>query len=148
MSFPFSVLRSKKEKRIIIEENKEDILEFKTITNDFDNIFTDIIEKGLYVTEEQKLFVITNKNNFYRNNLAVIFLSLNCLDSIRGGYDFYQTEQYITYENYISRNMFKNDVEDVKKRKSNFLIDDFRLRLKTEVNSYIDKINRIKNPNI
>lgn len=130
MSFPFSVLRSKKEKQIRIYEESEETNETKNVKIDFENQLTDIIEKGLLVDNKDIIFITDNMNLFYRNNIAVLLLVLNIR---RFGNDFITSSYYNGYIDYIARKTFK---EEEKK-------DSFNRKLNFQMECYNKKIQNI-----
>lgn len=129
-TFPYSVLRAKKIKNARIVEAVEEIIDSKNIKIDFDNILDDIVSKGLYVHSEDSYFVTSNMNLFYRNNLAVILLTLNIR---RHGDQFLSSNYYQAYFNYIARKELKDDEE----RKV------FASKLDFQIRCYNEKIQNI-----
>lgn len=129
MSFPYSVLRAKKEKKIRILDTGEDITESKNIRIDFQNQLDEITKKGLLVDNEDSIFVTNNMHLFYRNNLAVILLTLNIR---KHGVDYLKTDSYQQYFNYIARKQL--DEEESK---------NFSSKLNFELKCYDEKIEKI-----
>ena len=132
MSFPYSVLRAKKVKNLRIIESTEEIVYLKNIKTDFENQLDDIINKGLLIDSELINFVKSNINLFYRNNLAVILLTLNIK---KYGNQFLSSQQYQSYFNYISRDKIKEEDEDDKRI--------FTSKLNFEIGCYNEKIQNI-----
>jgi hypothetical protein len=132
MSFPFSVF-SKKKKHVEISEKYFEYNEPKNITNYFDNQIEELIKIGL-ITIDNNLrdikFIKDNINKFYKNNLAVLFLTMN----IRRSSEFILSEKYKEYVKYISRVDEKNVGSTSKE-------EEFIEKLTFEISVYSKKID-------
>ena len=137
MSFPFSVF-SKKEKRVVILEKYSDYNEPKIILNYFESQIEELIKIQLITIDdnlEDIKFIKNNISKFYRNNLAVLFLTMN----IRRSPEFVLSEKFKEYVKYISR------VEEKVQNKDEKIIsreeEEFLEKLKFEIGVYSKKID-------
>lgn len=78
MSFPFSVLQTKKEKSLKINNHENETIEVKNIRTDFDKKIKEFAESGLSILNRDDLgFISKYPNYFYRNNIMMLMLTLN-----------------------------------------------------------------------
>jgi hypothetical protein len=78
MSFPFSVLQTKKEKSMRITQQETEISEVRNIKTDFDKKIEEFAKSGLVILNRDDLgFVAQYPNYFYRNNIMILILTLN-----------------------------------------------------------------------
>lgn len=78
MSFPFSVLQTKKEKSIRITQQELEVSEVRNIKTDFDKKIKEFAESGLAILNRDDLGFITQyPNYFYRNNIMLLMLTFN-----------------------------------------------------------------------
>lgn len=129
MALPYSVLKSKRKPHVKIIESFDEISDSKNITVDFNKQINDIIESNLYILPEHIQFISSNINYFYRNNLAILFLTLNIMKS---GEAFISSMYYQSFVSYIAR-------KDIKEDK----IDTFNIKLNVEIKAYKIKIERL-----
>lgn len=122
---PYSILKSKRAPYVRIIESTEENIESKIISIDFGKQIDEIIEAGLFVIQEHVHFVMSNINYFYRNNLAVIFLTLNIM---RSGDSFISSIYYQPYINFIARKSTNESFEN---------------KLKVEIKAYRTKIEKL-----
>lgn len=133
MSFPFSVLRAKKEKQIRIFEDNDDSNETKNVKIDFENQLTEIIQKGLHVDNKDIIFITDNINLFYRNNIAVLLLVLNIR---RFGDNFITSVYYHGFVEYIARKTFKDDEKkEAFIRKLNFQMQCYNKKIQSIIDN-------------
>lgn len=135
MSFPYSVMRSRNEKIVRIVEQNDDIIETKNIQLDFENQIKDVANKGLFIKPEHITFLMNNIVKFYRNNVAVLLLTMNLMEE---GDSFVNTNYYISYIDYIFRKK-----ENDEKREDNEKKELFNQKLSIQIKIYRRKINTI-----
>ena len=135
MSFPYSVMRSRNEKIVRIVEQNDDIVETKNIQLDFENQIKDVANKGLFIKPEHITFLMNNIVKFYRNNVAVLLLTINLMEE---GDSFVNTNYYISYIDYIFRKK-----ENDEKREDNEKKELFNQKLSIQIKIYRRKINTI-----
>lgn len=135
MSFPYSVMRSRNEKIVRIVEQNDDIVETKNIQLDFENQIKDVANKGLFIKPEHITFLMNNIVKFYRNNVAVLLLTMNLMEE---GDSFVNTNYYISYIDYIFRKK-----ENDEKREDNEKKELFNQKLSIQIKIYRRKINTI-----
>ena len=129
MNLPFSVLNTKKEKPIRLQEGRGEITEPKSISTDFDKQIEDVLSKGLRVIDESDIMFIRNhKSRFYRNSIAILLLTLN----IKRDSSFVFNPQFTSYKEYISRGVINLDNEA-----------EFTRKLYHEIMCYNQKIDMI-----
>lgn len=130
MNLPFSVLNTKKIKPLRIKEEKYENNEPKSISVDFNQQIEDIFTKGLVVLDRNDVvFIIDNMNHFYRNNIAVLFLTLNIMKDP----SFIYTEDYNHYVSYIKREFIKDENNEL-----------FMKKLNHQIQCYGQKIQNVK----
>uniref|UniRef100_A0A6C0BDR7 Uncharacterized protein n=1 Tax=viral metagenome TaxID=1070528 RepID=A0A6C0BDR7_9ZZZZ len=129
MNLPFSVLNSKREKPIRIQEEKFEIIESKDVSGEFERQLEDILTKGLEIVDYADVtFVKERMNNFYRNNIAVLLLTLN----LRRNNSFIYTESYLKFVDYIKRGVIHEGKDS-----------DFISKLNFQIQCYNEKIESI-----
>ena len=129
MNLPFSVLNTKKEKPLRIQEKRNEFSEPKSIQTDFDKQIEDVLSKGLPVIDQTDISFIRNyMNRFYRNNVAVLLLTLN----IKRDNSFLYHAGFTAYKEYISRGVISKDSDA-----------DFTRKLSHEIMCYNQKIDFI-----
>lgn len=126
---PYSVLKSKRKPHTRIIESTDEIIESKNMRVDFDKQISDVIQSGLFISPEYIEFIERNISYFYRNNLAVLFLTLNIMKS---GDAFISSMYYQPFIDYIARKDFKDEK-----------LDTFYMKLKIEIKAYKIKIERL-----
>jgi len=130
MNLPFSVLNNKKNKEFKIQEKKYDNSE-KVTSIDFDKNLGEMVKLNLKILNPSDInFVRDNIGHFYRNNLMILFLTLN----IRFRNDFISDENYNLYITEISRGVISVDK-----------MAEFNEKLNKELNVYNTKIENILN---
>lgn len=130
MNLPFSVLNTKKVKPLRIKEEKFENNDPKTISVDFNHQLEEIFNKGLSVIDRNDVvFVVDNMNHFYRNNIAVLFLTLNIMKDP----SFIYTENYNHYVSFIKREFIKDENNDL-----------FLKKLNHQIQCYAQKIENVK----
>lgn len=135
MSFPYSVVRYRNEKIIRIVEQNEEIVESKNIQLDFENQLKDIVDKGLFIKPEHVTFLMNNMVIFYRNNIAVLLLTMNLMEE---GDNFVNGPHYRSYIEYILRKKIDDDKKiDDEKREL------FNQKLSIQIKTYEKKISNI-----
>lgn len=145
MSFPFSVLNSKREKKIRIIDVSREISNEKDLSREFDVQLNKIID-FMYIDPNDINFIMSNKNKFYRNNLAVLFLTLAMINDQH--YIYTNNESYKKFLYYIYR-INDNGEGDDNNIKSNLIIEEdleFQNKLFFEIECYREKIMKILNP--
>lgn len=130
MPFSFSILKSKKQKKIRIQELIEETFESKNINQDFERQMNEVLTAQLFIPIEDQNFVRNNVNYFYRNNFPVIFLTLNLM---RDGDKFVNTSYYQAFIDYIARKQMSEDKKDT-----------FMQKLGVEIRAYRTKIENKK----
>jgi hypothetical protein len=126
---PYSVLNSKRLEKVKIIENK-DTMEIKTTNIDFEKQVNLIRDAGLEVDQEDLDFIYRNIGYFYRNNLAVLLVTMKIISH---GELFINSKYYQPYVNFIARKELKDD-----KLKS------FNNKFNIQVNAYKTKIENLK----
>lgn len=128
MSFPYSVIRSKNEKIVRIVEQTEEITESKNIQLDFENQIKDVIDKGLYIKPDHITFLMNNMVTFYRNNIAVLLLTMNLMEE---GDNFVNTSHYKSYIEYILRKKTDEEKKELFNQKLSIQIKTYEKKIMT-----------------
>lgn len=138
MSFPFSVLRMKKQKHIKIISNKKDTYGNRNLENEFNKHLNEIISNGLYFTQSQVNFLREKKEKFYHNNIAILLLSMNLISNNNFKNDM--PDEYKAYKDYISRINSKQNTGHGK-------AETFDNKLDISIEAYTKKINSVNSQN-
>ena len=129
MNLPFSVLNSKKNKPVRIHDLQKDNLESKSIVLDVDSQIDLFLKSGIIINNmEDIVFIKHNIAHFYKNNIAVLLLTL----IFRRDQSFLYNPNYDEFVKYISRGVIPIEKYEEFKRKLNF-----------EIQCYNEKIDNI-----
>jgi hypothetical protein len=140
MNLPFSVLNTKKEKPLRIQDEESEVFQVKTISYNFETQIQDFSINFPSVDQEDINFINQNCSKFYRNNVAVLLLTLKLMKDP----NFSNTGEFESYKKYIfvNRSKEKEKEGEVKKEK----IDDvqkqqnFERKLGHQIKCYEQKI--------
>lgn len=128
---PFSVLKSKRVKYVRIIEDQDTVLESRNRQVDFEKNMSDVMSSGIYVLQEHEMFIRNYISIFYRNNLAVLFLTLNLIRDP----NFANTQYYKPYIKLIQRHQLSEDKIDKQ--------DLFESKLSLQISAYSKKIQSL-----
>jgi hypothetical protein len=126
MMLPYSVLKSKRKPHIRIIETTDENIDSKNMIADFGKQFEDIENAKLAVEPNHAHFVLSNISYFYRNNLAIIFLTMNIMSS---GESFISSMYYPHFIDYITKNNSNYEKNDTFLSKLNIEIKAYRIKI-------------------
>lgn len=134
---PYSVVKSKRTKHIRIYEDTNIAYDSKNREIDYEKQIEEISKAG--ISDGHELNLISNFiEHFSRNNIAVLLLAFKVY---KHGEDFYQTEQYKLFFDYIYRKSSKTEISS--KKSEVIKVNNFESRLKFQVSVYIKKIKKL-----
>lgn len=128
---PFSVLKSKRVRHVKIIEEPEVTTTSHLRQADYDKNLIEVTGSGLYVLNEHIHFVTRYIYYFYRNNLAVLFLTLNIMHDP----NFVNTQFYKPYVDYIQRRQYSEE----KQEKHELVI----IKLNVQIKAYMKKVENL-----